>query len=80
MKKHLLLIALALLSSLAFSQKEVPEQAQIDQFKKSKTYFVLDGSMMSRYNFKIREVAEDLWKSTPYDFISHDEYEEKRMS
>ncbi len=77
--KHLLsVIFLSLLVTASYSQKEVPTEAQISQFRKSKTYFVLDGNMMSRYNFKIREVAKELWKATEFDFISNAEYEEKR--
>ncbi len=80
MKNTFLTFVLILVTSLAFSQKEVPTAEQIAQFEKSKTYFVLDGNMMSRYNFKIREVAKELWKATPFDFITNAEYEEKRMS
>ena len=79
--KHLLLfLSFSIFATVSFSQKEVPTEEQIAQFKRSKTYFVLDGNMMSRYNFKIREVAKELWKTTEFDFISNDEYEEKRKS
>lgn len=79
MRKYIILISVIFLAQISFSQKEVPTAEQLNLFKKSKTYFVLDASMMSRYNFKIKDVAKGIWNNS-FEFIKRSEFEEKRMS
>ena len=78
MKRLFLITILSLVSILVFSQKEVPSKAEIKQFKKSKTLVVLSDDVFSGYNFKIREAFKNVWKVTPFEFISTADYEQKR--
>lgn len=80
MKNSLLLIVLLLFSSLSFSQKEVPSPEIIKKFKQTKTYIVLDNNPLHSFNFKIKDAAENSWKTTPFEFISYSEFEEKRTN
>ena len=77
--KNILLSALLLLFVSVIAQKEVPTKEEIVQFKKSKTYVVLEDNPYSGYNFKIKEAIKNAWNTTEYEFISQEEYDNKRM-
>jgi len=79
MKKLFFISILSLITTIAFSQKEVPSKAEIKQFKQSKTLVVLSDDPFGGYNFKIKEAFNSTWKVTPFEFISTSEYEEKRQ-
>jgi len=80
MRKTLLSFILFSIFISVFAQKEVPTPDQISQFYKTTTLIVLDNNPMMSFNFKMKEAIQKVWKATPFDFISQEEYEEKRMS
>jgi len=80
MRKILIACILIIGFSSAFAQKEVPTAEQISKFYKTTTLIILDNNPMMSYNFKMREAIEKVWKATPFEFISQEEFEEKRMS
>ncbi|MBS2097221.1 hypothetical protein [Carboxylicivirga linearis] len=62
----------------AFSKDHLPSEQDYKAFLKSKTLVVMDTNPMSDFNFKIKEVMEDVWTVTDYDFISQQEFEDKK--
>ena len=62
----------------AFSKDHLPSEEDYKAFLKSKTLVVMDTNPMSDFNFKIKEVMEDVWNLTDYDFISQKEFEDKK--
>lgn len=62
----------------AFSKDHLPSEEDYKAFLKSKTLVVMDTNPMSDFNFKIKEVMEDVWTVTDYDFISQQEFEDKK--
>jgi len=72
-----ILFLILTLSSSIWSQK-IPSKELIELFLKSKTYIVYDVSMFSSYNFYVKEAIENEWTITEYEFISYNEFKEKR--
>lgn len=77
MKKILFLfIALIPLCGLQAQREYLPTEEDLEAFKSSKTYIVLDASPMSEYNFEIRDAVEKYWNLTDYEFIDRTDFEE----
>lgn len=70
MKKSLILILLAfLLAPLAAQRTYKPTPGDFKTLFASRTYVVLDASLMSDYNIAIREAVEASWDLTEYEFL-----------
>ncbi len=78
MKRILAGFLLTLLGGMAISQQYVPSKADIDAFYTTKTLVVLEKNPLLEYNSIIRDIMAKEWTITEYDFISSDEFEEKR--
>ncbi|MBN2668615.1 MAG: hypothetical protein JXR60_05230 [Bacteroidales bacterium] len=78
--KSSIFIVFTLAVLTTFAQKEVPSKDQIQQFKKTTTYVVLDDNPLLGFNFKIREAVKNVWTITPVDFISSEDYDKLRKS
>lgn len=78
MKKALLFYALFLFNLFSFAQKSVATQEQIAAFLKTKTLVVMDPSPLSDYNIEIQGTIKKHWDITEYEFIAHNEFDEKR--
>lgn len=61
-----------------FSQNYVPKEADIQAFFRTKTLIVLESNPLLEYNAKITEAVKNNWSITEYEFISFEEFEEKR--
>ncbi len=57
--------------------KQVTKQ-QLDLFKKSTTYVVMDNDPALGYNIAIKSAVDNFWKITPHKYISLDEFETMR--
>lgn len=79
MKKTILSFLIANLAISVFSQGYIPSREDIDAFFLTKTLVVLPNNPLLEYNYVIREVMEQEWEITDYDFISFSEFEEKRL-
>ena len=61
-----------------FAQEYIPTVADIRQFPQTKTMMVLEESLMSEYNFSIRDAAPDEWNITPFDFMEWRNFEAQK--
>jgi hypothetical protein len=77
MKKLLILIFLLISFSNLWSQIKVADKAYIDSFLKSKTYIVLDENPFSVLNSFLDSSMKVIWKITPYEVITTDQFEQK---
>jgi len=62
----------------AYPQDYVPTRDDINSFFNTKTMVVLPDNPLLEYNYIIREVMEQEWKITPFEFISFTKFEELR--
>jgi hypothetical protein len=77
MRKLLFLfIALIPLSGLQAQREYLPTAEDLEAFRTSKTYVVLDANPMSEYNFEMRDAIEKYWTLTEYEFIERNDFEE----
>jgi hypothetical protein len=79
MKKIATSFLIANLAISLFSQGYIPSREDINAFFLTKTLVVLPNNPLLEYNYVIKEVMEQEWKITDYDFISFSEFEEKRL-
>ncbi len=79
MKKTAISFLIANLAISLFSQGYVPSREDINAFFLTKTLVVLPDNPLLEYNYVIKEVMEQEWEITDYDFISFSEFEEKRF-
>ena len=62
------------------AQREyLPTLEDLNRFKATKTYIVLNDNPLSDYNFEIKDVIEQYWTITPYEFLDHDDFAEKSL-
>jgi hypothetical protein len=75
----LILVSVYLFSlNSLFSQNYVPKEADIKAFFRTKTLVVLESNPLLEYNSKITEAVKNNWNITEFEFISYQEFEEKR--
>lgn len=81
MKKLIFTISFIFFITALFAQhnKQVSRK-QLELFKKSTTYVVMDPDPMLGYNFAIKSAVEKFWKITPYKFVTFDEFDKLRMN
>jgi hypothetical protein len=78
MKKRVLGILLSLVVGVASAQSIVPNQNEIKAFFNTKTMVVLFDNPLLEYNMVIKEVMQQEWKVTKFEFISFKQFEELR--
>jgi hypothetical protein len=77
MKKLIISTALILWFVGASAQYKLIKD-DLEHFFKTKTLVVLEDNPILSYNFTIKEVVKKEWTITPYEFISYQEFEQKR--
>jgi hypothetical protein len=77
MKKLIVFIFLIISFSTLKSQIKVADKAYVDAFLKSKTYMVLDENPFSVLNSFLDSSMKVLWKITPYEVITSEQFEQK---
>ena len=79
MKK--LVLALVIMSNVIIvsAQSYVPTREDIQAFFNTKTLVVLQDNPLLEYNYIIKEVMNQEWDVTEFDFISFSEFEKLRM-
>jgi hypothetical protein len=78
MKKTLFILLGLLILMPSFAQEHLPTPQEYNDFFKTKTLVVMDENPMSDFNFKIKEVMQNVWTLTEYEFITQKEFEAKR--
>lgn len=81
MMRRLLTLALSFfIFSVASGRKaeHVPTLQDYQSFLKSKTFVVLERNLMSDFNGVIKTAMKNSWHLTPYEFITHEEFNEMR--
>lgn len=80
MKKSIILaLSILLFMPLAKGQDYVPSSDDINSFFNTKTLVVLLDNPLLEYNIVIKEVMEQEWNITEFDYISFKEFEELRF-
>jgi uncharacterized protein involved in tolerance to divalent cations len=79
MKKTILSTILGIAFICVNAQSYVPTQADISAFFNTKTLVVLLDNPLLEYNIVIKEVMQQEWKVTKFDFISFKEFEKLRF-
>jgi hypothetical protein len=78
MKRILLLALVTFFGVLTYGQEHIPELEDYKNFMNSKTLVLLEKNPMSDFNMVIRDVMENTWTITPYEFIDDAEFEAYR--
>ena len=78
MKKRVLFLVVVMFSYLGNAQEHIPTKANYDAFKDTKTMVVMDINPMSDFNFKIKDVMNEHWTLTEFEFITEQEFEEMK--
>jgi len=78
MTKYIIILTALLFTLQGYTQKEVATQEQIKDFFNTTTLVVKDDNPLMEYNTEIIDAVKKSWKLTEYDFISQQEFEEKR--
>ena len=78
MKKIAAFLIAGTLTLMLTAQSYVPSRDDIMAFFNTKTLVVLPNNPLLEYNYVIRDVMEQEWKITDFDFISYKEFEELR--
>ncbi|MBN2347938.1 MAG: hypothetical protein JXJ22_03820 [Bacteroidales bacterium] len=79
MRKLFVLLTGLLLCGAVAAQSYVPSNDDISAFFNTKTLVVLEDNPLLEYNIVIKEIMEQEWNITEYEFISKKEFEEKRL-
>lgn len=79
MKRTVISLLVANMAISIFSQAYVPSSEDINAFFLTKTLVVLPNNPLLEYNYVIKDVMEQEWDITDYEFISFSEFEEKRL-
>ncbi len=69
-----------LIVQIVDAQQFLPTKTQVNNFLKSRTYFVFDNNIFGTYNTAIEEAARKHWKITKFDFINDKEFNRKKKS
>ena len=75
----IIVLLFLILSTSMHAQDYVPSRDDISAFFNTKTLVVLLDNPMLEYNIEIKEVMEQEWNITEFDFISFKEFEELRF-
>ncbi len=67
-----------LISLQTFAQQYFPSKAELKDFKRSKTYVLLDNNIFGTYNQEIRSAADKFWTITKHEYINKDGFNEKK--
>lgn len=78
MKKTIITLLIGLNALIAFSQSYIPTREDINAFFFTKTLVVLPDNPLLEYNYVIKEVMEQEWNITAFDYISFKQFEELR--
>ncbi len=75
MRKGVLFFVVVMFGYLVKAQEHIPTKADYDAFKSTKTMVVMDVNPMSDFNFKIKDVMNEHWSLTEFEFITEQEFE-----
>ena len=79
MKKYLLALIPVIFPVLLCGQAPFPTKNEIKQFTASKTCVVLEDDQFSSFNSYIKEAMKEYWTVTPYEFITNDNFNVRRL-
>ncbi len=79
MRKIIISLIFSFLAFYSIAQSYVPTRDDINAFFNTKTMVVLQDNPLLEYNFVIKEVMEQEWNITEFEFITVKEFEELRM-
>ena len=77
MKRFTLLFSAVFFCITTFSQVKSASKEDVATFMKSKTYFVNEEDPLSAFNEYIRTKLTEVWKITPFDVITSEQFEKK---
>ncbi len=74
MRRFFIFLIMFCIPALLFSQNYVPTKEDLEKFMTTRTLVVLDSNPLTMYNHYIKEVMENEWTITEYEFIGYDEF------
>ena len=78
MYRLILILSCLFLYISANAQSPFPEPDEVEKFYTTKTLVVLEENMFSEYNIYIKKAIEEHWIITDYEFVSVDDFDNKR--
>ena len=78
MKNFMICLSVCIISLSLSAQDYVPSREDVKAFFNTKTMVVLPENPLLEYGYIIREVMDQEWKITEYEFITNDKFEELR--
>jgi hypothetical protein len=78
MKKTILSMLVGLFAMALQAQEHIPTAQDYQNFKNTRLLVVMDINPMSDFNFKIKEVINNVWKLNDFEFVNQKEFEDKR--
>ncbi len=80
MYKTGIMLLLIIIGFNVFSQESLPTKFDYSKLYKTKTLVVLENSPFSDYNDKIKSAVKQNWQLCDYDFISNEEFKQKKTN
>ncbi len=80
MKALLISLVLVFETVTLTGQSPFPDNDEIKQFDASKTCIVLEDNSFSEYNLSIKDAVNSYWKITPFEFISVQDFNVRRLN
>ena len=78
LKKYIFIFTLGIFSLGSMANPKLASKQQIGMFLNSKTCVVLENGNIS-YNVLIKDAVQNFWKSTEFEFIDQQEFENRRF-
>lgn len=75
-----ILFSALFLPAILLAQAPFPTNEEIKLFEASKTCVVLEDDPFSSYNIYIKQAVKDLWKITPFEFITVKDFNVRRLN
>jgi hypothetical protein len=77
--RFVLALIFAAMGTMMYPQSYLPSKQDIAAFFTTKTLVVLDDNPLMEYNSIMKEVMQQEWNITQYDFITSDEFKKMRL-
>lgn len=76
--RHTITLALVLSCFVSFAQRPTATAEQVEAFFSTTTYVIQRDDLMNGYNAFMKKAFEENWKLTSFEFITHEQFQEKR--
>ena len=74
-----ILVLIFPLTKIQAQREYLPTPEDLNRFRSTKTYVVLNNNPMSDYNYEIQDAVEKYWTITDYEFLPFEEFADKSL-